>query len=347
MNLEPLRIGSLTVQTPVFLAPMAGYTDAAFRSICREHGAGPLLTEMTNARGLLRKCPKTRHFLETVKGERPIGAHLYGSDPAVLAEAAALVEATGRFDFIDLNAGCPVSKIMNRGDGAGLLRNPEHLCRVVRAMRDAIRLPLTVKTRIGISPQHANASEAAQAIEEGGADALFLHARYAKDRHNGPPKWEVLARVKSERRLPVIGNGGIWKAEHAEAMIRQTGVDGIMIGRGAIGNPWIFEQIARRLAGQAPLPPLSPAEILNVIRIHLNRLVRLVNMETGFRRRSRITGEQAACNRFRGHLVKYLLGCPGLRALVRTFERLDTPEHLLANVEAVLQGRTDLPGMNN
>ena len=210
MKLQPLNIGSVIVNDPIILAPMAGYTDAAFRSLCLEQGASLVVTEMVNAMGIVLKAPHTLQYLETYENEHPVAAHIYGSKPDIMGEAAAIVESMNRFDFIDINAGCPVPKIMSRGDGAGLLRNPEKLHQVVKAVCASTSLPVTVKTRIGVSAKHpVNMSEIGQSIEEGGAKAIFLHARFAKDRHTGPAQWEALAKFKKERSIPVVGNGGI------------------------------------------------------------------------------------------------------------------------------------------
>lgn len=332
---RPLRIGSLAVSHAALLAPMAGYTDAAFRSLCLEHHAGLVFTEMTNARGLTRHCPRTRHFLQTLPAEAPVGAHLYGSEPAVMAEAAAIAEAMGCFALIDLNAGCPVPKIMARGDGAGLLRRPEQLGTVVSAIRAAVRIPVTVKTRLGLGPDRPVILEVARIVEDAGADALFLHARFARDRHAGPPQWDWVARVKSACRIPVIANGGLGSAEDVAAVLRQTGADGVMIGRAAVGNPWIFDALDHARHRAAWRPP-DPAARRAVIVEHLQRLVPLIAGEQKYRNRSRLSVEQAACMRFRCHLVRYLAGFTGLAGLKRRFEELIRMDDLLEAVDAVL-----------
>ncbi|MCX6996324.1 MAG: tRNA-dihydrouridine synthase [Kiritimatiellaeota bacterium] len=328
---RPLQLRTLTIAPPVALAPMAGFTNSAFRAICRRYHCGWVLTELVSSEGLARRDPKTLHYLEATPAERPVAAHLYGHDPDVMARAAAVAEALGRFDLIDINAGCPVPKIMSRGAGAGLLRDPERLKAMVQAVRAMVRLPVTVKTRLGISPQRVNISEVAQAVEEGGADALVVHARVASRRHAGPADWAWLARLARERRLPIIGNGGIGTAQDAVAMLRQTGVAGVMIGRAAIGNPWIFDETACLLSGRPYAPPPA-AERCAVLLEHLRRLVELLEGERRFRRRMRLTPEQAACLQFRAHLVRAFHGRPGLRELIRRFDALTT----LAAVEGAV-----------
>ncbi|HBA84562.1 MAG TPA: tRNA dihydrouridine synthase DusB [Verrucomicrobia bacterium] len=335
MKLQPLHIGQLKIEFPVFLAPMAGYTDYAFRSICVEHGAGSTLTEMVNAMGIVRRQPRTLHILETLPAERPVGAHIYGSDPSVMADAAAFIESLNCFDFIDINGGCPVPKIMRRGDGAGLLKNPARMAEVVRAIRQAVRLPITVKTRIGLSAQACNISEVAQGIEEAGADAIFLHARFANVRHAGAANWDLLARIKAERKIPVIGNGGIAVAADIARMIQATGVDGVMIGRAALGNPWIFQQ-CRALSDEQIATYPSPAEKRAVIVTHLERLTRLTEMEMVYRKKMRQPASTAACLTFRAHIVRYARGFAGFRELATNLQNLETIEKLMDMVDHVL-----------
>jgi len=241
----------------------------------------------------------------------------------------------GRFQLIDLNAGCPVPKIMRRGDGAGLLKDPDKLAAIVRAMRSVVRLPLTVKTRIGLKPDRINISEVAQAVEENGADALIIHARAASVRHAGKPDWEWLARIKSERKIPIIGTGGVPRAEHAAEMLRQTGVDGVMIGRAAIGRPWIFRQIRELWAGQTPFQPTMD-ERLAIMREHLAGLEQNCALEIKVLKSPRLAAEQAACVRFRSHVTRYLLGYRRLRYFTRQLNQLDSFEKMLSAAGEVL-----------
>ena len=340
--MKPLQIGGLRVERPVFLAPMAGYTDAAFRSICLDLGCGGAVTEMVNAYGLTIGHRRTGFYLERWEESEQgaaVGAQIYGSDPAVMAAAAAKVAGLGQFSFLDINAGCPMPKIKNRGDGAGLIRTPERLEDIVRRVKAAVegRLPVTVKTRVGWDADHISAMEITQAAEEGGADAIFLHGRVAAVRHSGASDWGLLADVKAARGVPVIGNGGIGRARDAEEMVRETGVDGVMVGRAAIGNPWIFREIAA-LEDGGRVVGASAAEIGAMVREHLRREVELM------RRRGagalKYDAETTACLVMRPHIVRYLHGFKRLREFSRHLNERQGPEELLARVDAVLaEGR--------
>jgi nifR3 family TIM-barrel protein len=269
-----------------------------------------------------------------VPDEPPVAAHLYGAAPEVMAEAARLVEPLGRFAAIDINAGCPVRKIVAKGAGAALMGDPERLRAIVAAVRQAVSLPVTVKTRIGLRPDRNNALDVARAAQDGGAAALAVHARFASQHHRGDARWDVLAAVKQALDIPVIGNGGIDTAEDAPAMFRQTGVDGVMVGRAAIGNPWIFRQIDEALAGRPPSMP-SPRERRAAIVEQLDRLVALKTLERRYRRRGSMDPDQAAALHFRGHLYKYLAGLPGWAAVRRRLNEL-------ASVRAVLEASDEV-----
>ena len=290
---------------------MAGYTDSTFRSICLEQGCGLVFTELVSSEGIVRNITRTLNMLHTSANERPIAAHIYGSDPEVMAEAASIAEGLGHFDLIDINAGCPVPKIVRKGAGVALMRDPGRLSDIVRAVVRAVSLPVTVKTRTGISPDDVNISEVAHAVEEAGASALFLHARLASAQHSGPADYDSLRLIKSELSIPVIGNGGVVNGQRAVAMLHETGVDGVMIGRGAIGNPFIFSSIAAQIHGKEHRPPQS-SDWISVITRHLRGLYDEMLRENAQRKRPRQQTERAACNRFRGHMTRYLrhAGCP-------------------------------------
>jgi len=307
LSLKPMHIGGVVVDPPVVLAPMAGLTDVAFRTMCRNFGSGMTLTEVVTAAGLVHGSRRTLHMLETGVGEHPIAGHIYGSDPSVMAAAAATIEALGRFDFVDINCGCPVRRIVARGAGVALMRDPAKLGAIVRSVVSAVGLPVTLKTRLGICPDLMNISEVAQAAEEGGASAIIVHARFASNQHRGQADWEALARIKAERGIPVIGNGSVDRPEDAFRLLAETSVDGVMIGRAAIGNPWIFRQITD-LARTGGFREPGNGERRRVILEHLARLTALKDKEMLFRRRTDRTAEQAAVLVFRPHLVRYLNG---------------------------------------
>ena len=336
-----LQIGTLNLSQPVILAPMAGYTDSTFRTICLENGCGLVFTELVSAEGIVRNNTRTMNYLSTGEDERPIAAHIYGSDPEVMARAAHLVEALGRFDLIDINAGCPVPKIVRKGAGVALMSDPSRLHDIVRAVVQAVSVPVTVKTRTGISEDSANISEVARAVEEAGASAIFLHARLASAKHAGAPDLRALRRIKDEAKIPVIGNGGITSAESASFMMNETGVDGVMVGRAAIGNPWIFAEITSMLENRAYHAPKA-TDWNDTIARHLRGLYAAMSRENQQRKRPRPHTERAACNRFRGHLTKYLRRAGYPPKVRRELLKQEQVEPLLRLIAEALQ-RSD-PG---
>ena len=337
LQLRPIQIGTLTVQWPVFLAPMAGYTDAAFRSLCIEKGCGGTVTEMVNAYGLNIGHKRTAAYLETWPGESPLcGAQIYGSDPGVMAAAAKKIADSGAFAFVDINAGCPVPKIRSRGDGAGLMKNPKLMAEIVRQVVAAVdgKLPVTLKTRIGWDEDHLDAVDTTAAVEEAGASAIFLHARTTVARHSGPAAWEHLAAVKAARRIPVIGNGGLKTPADVARMVADTGVDGVMIGRAALGNPWIFSSIRHYAeTGELPPPP-GAAEIRSVIVAHLERERQLMSRRG--KKELKLGEELTAVLVLRAHIISYLRGFSGIKTLAQTLEERIDGETLLQRVDAVL-----------
>jgi tRNA-dihydrouridine synthase B len=330
-----LQLGSLKIWPPTVLAPMAGITTPPFRQLCRRMHCGLVATELTNAEGLARRQAKTMHFLEAWPDERPLAAHIYGHDPDVMARAAVVAEELGRFDLIDVNAGCPVPKIMRRGEGAGLMKTPEKLKQMVQAICAAVKLPVTVKTRIGFHYEHLLIDEVAQAVEEGGAAGLFLHGRTVDRRHAGFADWQTIARIKRERKMPVIGNGGILSADDALRRMTETGVDGVMIGRAAIGTPWLFGEIAARFEGRPWTPP-APAEKVALLVEMLEGQIRLTEMEHKFRRRIRYEPESSSVMQFRTHLAHLLRGRVHQRDLMRQCMSVKTAADVHAALAAIL-----------
>jgi nifR3 family TIM-barrel protein len=337
MKPPPLRLGALVIETPTVLAPMAGLTDLPFRLLCARHRCGLVMTEVVSADSVVRMNAATMHYLEACPEERPVGAQLYGSDPSVLADAAQRVEALGRFDLIDINCGCPVPKIISKGAGVALMKQPERINAMIRAIRAAVKLPVTAKTRIGLSPEKVSISEVAQSIEEGGAQMLAIHARFACAKHSGPADWDALARIKAERTIPIVGNGGINRAADALAMQAHTGVDGVMIGRAAIGNPWIFDEIHALWNGTAFTPP-DLDEKHRVIEQHLHHLIGHFAKKNTQRRRKKTpySAETAACRHFRTHLLKYLRGYPGISTLMRRMDSIQTVGDVMTAIDDVL-----------
>lgn len=339
MKIRPLQIGNITIDTPVILAPMAGYTTPPFRDICRRLGSGLRFTEMVPAEGIRRRLPQTMVYLDSYPEEKPLGAHIYGSDPDVFAAAAEIIDSLDRFDLIDINCGCPVRKIAGKGAGVALMSEPEKIRSIVTKVKEATSLPVTVKTRIGITPNQCNISEVAQAIEEGGASALFLHARFATQRHSGPVDFEVMKQIKSERSIPIIGNGGINGAFQADEMIKQTGVDGVMIGKGSIGNPWVFKEINHAWSNLPYLPP-SAEERVEIMAEHLKGLFSIMSIKNDLRKHPNKHIERLACEAFRGHLGKYLYGVKGIKKLQGNLMQMDSVESVITAVGQLMHVQT-------
>jgi tRNA-dihydrouridine synthase B len=262
-----LKIGDIELGQGLILAPMAGITDLSFRRITKSFDVDLVTSEMVSSEGLVRNTARTKMLLQSHAEEKPLAIQLFGSDPAVVAEAARIVADEGA-DIIDLNMGCPVPKVVRQGAGAALLRNPETVAMLVNAVRQAVSIPVTVKTRSGWSQSKINVSEVARVAEDAGADAISIHPRTAKQGFSGSADWPLIARVKQAVNIPVIGNGDVTCPEDVGKMRKLTQCDGVMIGRGAMGNPWIFKQ-ARQLAKGQPLSSPTPQERLDVVRRHL------------------------------------------------------------------------------
>jgi nifR3 family TIM-barrel protein len=302
---------------PLFLAPMAGFTNAATRRIAGRHGAVLTYTEMTNAAGLVHASDKTWQILETFADEVPVVAHLYGTDPASFAEAARHIAATGRFCAIDLNAGCPVPKITRSGAGSALIGQPTRIGQIIAAIRAACDLPVTVKTRLGPHPGAVAIFDILQAAEDAGASALAIHGRYTSQGHTGPVDIATVAAVRQRAGIPIIGNGGIADLATARLFVETSGVDALMIGQAAIGRPWIFETLAEDLAapGQAGARPrLSLDTLRTAIFAHLDAEVeRLSVIAANYPLpNSVLNPESAAVIGFRCHFFRYLTGLRGV-----------------------------------
>jgi len=337
MNLKPLQFGNVTIGFPVVLAPMAGYTDAAFRSVCKELGAGACYTEVTSAEGIRRDSQKTFQFLEVSKLDHPIAGHIFGQTVDAMVEAAQYIEQLGTFDWIDLNCGCPVRKVVRRGAGAALMKEPAQIGAIVRAVKKAVSLPVSVKTRIGFGPSYPDHLTIAKIVEDAGADMIAVHGRYACNFHKGEADWEKIGEVKQALKIPVIGNGGVNAPEDATGMVRVAGVDGVMIGRAAVGNPWLFGQISKVWKNEpAEFPTLGKRR--ETIETHLLRLVDLSSKtREGRRCKSKYDAEQGGCLHFRPHLAQYLKGLRGRRELLQHLNEMHDVKTILAAVDRVLE----------
>jgi tRNA-dihydrouridine synthase B len=266
-----MRAGPVELPGRVLLSPLCGVTDSPFRRIARRHGAAMVFCEMTSSDGLVRRNPKTFELLEYRPEERPIGAQLCGSDPQVMADAAKVCEDLG-FDTLDLNYGCPVRKVIARDAGAAMLTDLGRLERVTTAVVNAVRIPVTAKIRIGWDQTSTNAPDVARTLEQSGVKWVAVHARARSEKFTGHAHWDVIAQVKRSTRLPVIGNGDVKEPEDAVRMVRETGCDGVMVGRGSFGNPWLFRRAQRLLDGEDPGPAPTPRERIETAIAHLHDL---------------------------------------------------------------------------
>ena len=262
-----MKIGKLSISNPVLLAPMSGYTDPAFRQLCREFGAEIVYTEFISSEGIIRGSQKTLDYLHFEPQERPIGIQLFGHNPASMAKAARYIEEHYQPDLIDLNFGCSVRKVVLKNAGAAILKDLDRLEQIAVSVVQAVQTPVTAKIRAGWNRQSIAALEAARILENAGIQALTIHPRTASDNYCHPAQWELIAAIKQELTIPVIGNGDIKIAADAIRMFQTTGCDAVMIGRAAIGNPWIFRQTCELLAGSEIVTiPSLPEQIAMCLR---------------------------------------------------------------------------------
>jgi tRNA-dihydrouridine synthase B len=246
-----VKIAGVSLDHPVALAPMAGMTDTAFRRLVkRKGGCGLVVTEMVSSEGLVRGIGRTLEYAEFTEEERPVSIQIFGGDPVVMAEAAQVVEQMGA-DVVDVNMGCPVPKVAKHNAGCSLMREPRHAASVIRAMTEAVRIPVTVKMRAGWNDQQINAPELANLVAGAGASAIAVHGRTAAQSYRGESDWSLIAKVAASVQIPVFGSGDVVEPEHVAERLRDAGVAGVLIGRGALRNPWIFSQSAEMVHGYA------------------------------------------------------------------------------------------------
>ena len=319
--MNKLKIGSVELNNPFILAPMAGVCDLPFRLLCKEKGAAMVCTEMVSAKAIYYNNKNTKELLTIDKNEGPVSLQLFGSEPKLMAEMAKRIEEIP-FDILDFNMGCPVPKVVNNGEGSALMKNPVLAGHIIEAMANAISKPVTVKIRAGFDAEHINAVEIAKIAENSGAAAITVHARTREQYYSGKADREIIRLVKEAVTIPVIGNGDIDCYESAKHMLEYTGCDGVAIGRGAEGNPWIFEELNAKYAGLDYNKP-SLEEVKEMIMRHARMLIDY-------------KGEYIGIREMRKHAAWYTAGFKGaskLRGCLNEVSRIESLEEIIMGFE--------------
>jgi nifR3 family TIM-barrel protein len=355
---KSLTLGPYEVGPPVVLAPMAGITNIAFRKLCREYGAGLYVCEMVTTRALVERNPKTMRMLAFSSDERPRSLQLYGIDPAIVGRAVRMIVEENLADHVDLNFGCPVPKVTRKGGGSALPWRWRLFERIVRAAVEAATpagIPVTIKMRKGIDDDHLTYLRAGRIAQDAGVAAVALHGRTAAQRYSGHADWDAIANLKAHLEVPVLGNGDIWEADDALRMVRHTGADGVVVGRGCLGRPWLFADLAAAFDGRSERVLPSLGEVAATMRRHAELLVgSIADAE------SSVVGaaaEQHGCADFRKHIAWYLKGFPvgsELRRRLAMISSLAELDDLLGKLDAAApypvetlgqpRGRTNSPG---
>lgn len=324
-----LKIGNVELDNNLILAPMAGVTDLPFRLLCKEQGCGLLYTEMVSAKAILYKNRNTKELLKVREEERPIAVQLFGSDPDIVSDMAAQIE-DGPYDIIDINMGCPVPKVVNNGEGSALMKNPKLVEQILSSMVRKLKKPVTVKFRKGFDDNQINAVEIAKIAESCGVSAVAVHGRTREQYYSGKADWDIIRQVKEAVKIPVIGNGDIWTPEDARRMMEETGCDGLMIARGAQGNPWLFSRINHYLDTGELLPVPDRAEICRMIMRHA-------------RLQTELKGEEIGMKEMRKHIAWYTAGLPHSAGIRRDCNFVET----LSELEALLREKLAYTVLDN
>jgi nifR3 family TIM-barrel protein len=312
-----LKIGDIEIKNPVVLAPMAGVCNSAFRLTVKEFGAGLVCAEMVSDKGIVFNNQKTIEMLYIDEREKPLSLQIFGGEKETLVEAAKFVDKNTNADIIDINMGCPVPKITKCDAGAKWLLDPNKIYDVVAAVVDAVEKPVTVKMRIGWDENHIYAVENAQAVERAGGKAVAVHGRTRAQMYEGKADWNIIKQVKEAVNIPVIGNGDVQTPQDAKRMLEETGVDGVMIGRAALGNPWMIYRTVRYLETGELIPEPSVREKIDVCILHLDRLIALKN-------------EHIAVKEMRKHAAWYLKGIRGNAKIRNAINECNTREELVS-----------------
>ena len=318
--LRPLTIGDVTAENNLILGPMAGVTDMSFRVLCREQGAGLVCAEMVSAKAVVYRNKRTAALCVTSDSEHPVSLQLFGSDPGVMAEAAAIMNSEYSFDIMDINMGCPVHKIVSNGEGSALMKDPALIERIVRAVAETAGHPVTVKIRKGFSASDNNAAECARAAEAGGASMIAVHGRTREQFYSGKADWSVIREVKNAVSIPVAGSGDVRDGESFVSMMEQTGCDAVMIARAAEGNPWVFREIRGYLeTGRTPERP-GRDEMTGMLLRHAGMLIA-------------DKGEYIGIREMRKHTAWYTRGYTGAVKLRDKLSKIETMEELTESVK--------------
>lgn len=321
MYLKKLKIGNVELNNNIILAPMAGVTDLAFRKICKDCGAGLVETEMVSAKAIYYGDEKTLKMINTEGEKRPISMQIFGNEPEIMAEAAKFLQ--GRADIIDINMGCPAPKVVKNGDGSKLLLNLDLIGEIVSKVVSVSKVPITVKIRKGWDEDHIVAVEAAKVIEKAGASAITVHGRTRIQFYTGIADWNIIKAVKEAVNIPVIGNGDVVSGKTAEKMLETTGVDGIMIGRATLGNPWIFSEVTSYLSGDSYAGP-TKQEVLDTIIRHYEML-------------AEEKGEYTAVREMRKHIAWYIKGMKDASVMRNEINQIENMQEVIRILKSFFQ----------
>ncbi len=321
---DKMKIGSLNISGHAALAPMAGVADRAMRELCMQYGAAYCITEMVSSKGLTMQDKKSKELLLISNAERPTGAQIFGDDPQIMAEAAKKAEEFCKPDFIDINMGCPAPKISGNGGGSALLKNPELAGKIIKKVKDAVSVPLSVKIRIGWDESNLNAVTMAKICEDNGADAITVHGRTKQQMYAPPVNIGMIAEVKKNVKIPVIGNGDIVDGVSAKKMLEETGCDFLMVGRAALGAPWIFSQINAYLETGEILPEPTVEEKMQIMLTHIEKLCEY-------------KGDYIGMREARKHASWYIKGMRGAASMRQEIGKLENMSELRALSQKVIE----------
>lgn len=325
MYLKELKIGNVKLKNNILLAPMAGITDLPFRIIAREHGAGYACTEMVSAKAIFYNDEKTKKLMNSKGEPRPLAVQIFGSDIEAISYASKYI--SNKADIIDINMGCPAPKVTKNGEGSKILLDLDQAEKIIKAVIQNSKVPVTLKIRKGWDNDHIVAVELAKIAEESGISAITIHGRTRNEFYSGKADWEIIKKVKESVKIPVIGNGDVVDEESAKKMFAETGVDGIMIGRASLGNPWIFQRIIHDLEFGEKLPDVTNQEKLDVVKKHLELLIKE-------------KGEIVAIKEFRKHIAaytKYMPNSSSFRVKINSLETKKEVEEELINYYSVFE----------